>query len=352
MIGNRSSIAFYKGDIYRMDQPIKLSILDQSPVRKGGTAFEALQESVALVRQADQLGFHRYWLSEHHNTASLAGSSPEVLIAHLAGQTRNIRLGSGGIMLPNHSALKVAESFRTLETLFPGRIDLGIGRAPGGDRITSMILNPANSFSEEDFIQQLIDLQHYLDLPSEYEKQYPKVQAIPLADTAPDLWILSSSGQSGVFAAHLGMGLAFAHFINPTGGPEAVAMYRSRFKPSETLKEPQVSVGVFVLCADTEEKALELQQVMDFQMLKIERGISEGTSSFEEIKDYQYNEAEKQRIAYNRQRMVYGNPEQVKEKLTALAKRYDVNEIMAATITYDFKDRIHSYELLAKEFGL
>lgn len=331
---------------------ITLSILDQSPVRKGGTAREALQESAALAKRADELGYKRYWLSEHHNTGSLAGSAPEVLIAHLAGQTKNLRFGSGGIMLPNHSALKVAENFRTLETLFPGRIDLGIGRAPGGDRITATVLNPSNNFNERDFIQQLIDLQHYLDIPNEFEKQYTGVNAIPLADSAPELWLLSSSGQSGLFAAHFGIALSFAHFINPVGGPEAVALYRNRFQPSEALKEPKVNVGIFVLCAETEEKALQLQKVMDVQMLRIERAITEGIPPYEEIKDLRFSEAEEQRILFNRQRMVYGTPEQVKKKLEAIAGAYGVDEIVVVTITHDFNDRLRSYELLADAFGL
>lgn len=331
---------------------ITLSVLDQSPVRKGGTAGEALANSTVLARRADELGYKRYWLSEHHNTASLAGSAPEILIAHLAAQTKNIRFGSGGIMLPNHSALKVAENFRTLETLYPGRIDLGIGRAPGGDRLTASVLNPSNNFDEQEFLRQLIDLEHYLGIDNQYEKQYTGVNAIPFADTAPSLWLLSSSGQSGIFAAHFGMALSFAHFINPAGGPEAVKLYRDRFQPSEILKEPEVNVGVFVLCADTEEKARQLQEVMDVQMLRIEQGKAEGILSYEDVKDIEFNEVEKQRIQFNRQRMIWGTPQQVKAQLTNLAERYDVNEIVVVTITHDFADRLRSYELLAEAFDL
>jgi luciferase family oxidoreductase group 1 len=331
---------------------IRLSILDQSPVRKGGTAQQALQETLTLAKRADELGYTRYWLSEHHNTGSLAGSAPEVLIPYLATQTKRIRLGSGGIMLPNHSALKVAENFRTLETLFPGRIDLGIGRAPGGDRITAAILNPSNNFNEKDFVQQLIDLQHYLDLPTQYDDYNERIKAIPLAETAPALWVLSSSGQSGLFAAHFGMAFSFAHFINPIGGAEAVKMYRDRFQQSAQLQEPLANVALFVMCAETEEKAMELQRVMDVQFLRIEQAISEGIPSYEDIKDLQFSEAEQQRILFNRQRMVSGTPEQVKTKLTALAEAYDVDELVIVTITHDFEDRIKSYELLAHVFEI
>ncbi|MES2730892.1 MAG: LLM class flavin-dependent oxidoreductase [Bacteroidota bacterium] len=335
-----------------MNTTIKLSVLDQSPIRKGGTAAQAIQESVQLARLADRLGYTRYWLSEHHNITSLAGSTPEVLIAHLAGETHRIRLGSGGIMLPNHSALKVAENFRMLEILFPGRIDLGMGRAPGGDRLTAALLNPSNNFSEQDFVQQLIDLQNFLTDNAEPGSIHEKVKAIPLAETVPDLWILTSSGQSGLVAAHFGMALSFAHFINPVGGAQAVRAYQKRFKPSARFLKPEASVGIFVNCADTEEKASQLQAVMDWQLLNIERGVSEGFPAFEQIKSHRYSHAELERIQLNRGRMVSGTPDQVKEALEILADAYEVEEIVVATITHDFADRIRSYELLAEAFQL
>src|SRR3954467_4679985 len=167
---------------------IRLSVLDQSPIRRGSNAHEALQESVQLVRLADELGYTRYWLSEHHNTTMLAGSAPEVLIARLANESKNIRLGSGGIMLPNHSALKVAENFRLLEALYPQRIDLGLGRAPGGDRLTSQLLNPSNTFSPQEYVQQIRDLESYLlETPSAANLD-GRIMAIPSINTAPPLW--------------------------------------------------------------------------------------------------------------------------------------------------------------------
>ncbi len=335
-----------------MNNSISLSILDQSPIRRGNTAGQALNETIELARQADQWGYTRFWVSEHHNTQTLAGSSPEVLIARLANETKNLKLGSGGVMLPNHSTLKVAESFRTLEALYPGRIDLGIGRAPGGDRITASLLNPSNTFNEKDFVQQLVDLQHYLGIENEYPKQHSRVHAIPMADTAPDLWILSSSGQSGLFAAHLGMALSFAHFINPNGGPQSASHYRQRFRPSAQLKEPKVTVGVFVLCAETEEKALELQKVMDVLMLNMEKGKSEGIPCYEEIKNYKFTFDEQDRVRFNRKRMVFGTPAQVKQQLESMAAAYGTDELIAVTITEKFEDRLRSYELLAKEFNL
>src|SRR6202012_1831731 len=233
---------------------IRLGVLDQSPVRKGVTAEQAVQETVALAKYTDELGYSRFWVSEHHNTGSLAGSTPEVLLAYIASQTQNIRIGSGGVMMPNHSALKVAENFRMLEALAPGRIDLGMGRAPGTDRLTASVLNPSNQFREQDFIDQLYDLRNYFHDTGEPGSPLSKIRAIPQVQTVPDMWLLSSSGQSGLFAAHFGMGLSFAHFINPIGGPEAVAMYRERFQPSDELKHEQANVAIFVFCSEDAEK--------------------------------------------------------------------------------------------------
>ena len=206
---------------------IRLNVLDQSPIRPRATARQALLETVELAQLADRLGFNRFWVSEHHNTDTLAGSAPEVLIAHLGSQTQRIRLCSGGVMLPHYSALKVAENFRLLEALFPGRIDLGMGRAPGGDRLTAHALNPHNTFSEQDFVEQLMDLQAYLRDEKVPDTIHERVMAAPQAATSPELWLLSSSGQSGLFAAHLGMAFSFAQFINGNGGPAARRPYAS-----------------------------------------------------------------------------------------------------------------------------
>ncbi|NSL85452.1 LLM class flavin-dependent oxidoreductase [Chitinophaga sp. Mgbs1] len=331
---------------------MKLSVLDQSPIRKGSNATEALHESVELAKLADKLGYTRYWLSEHHNTKSLAGASPEILIARLAGVTERIRLGSGGVMLPNHSALKVAENFRLLEAMYPGRIDLGIGRAPGGDRITAHLLNPSNTFDPKEFVQQLVDLQAWLTDTAAPGSMQEKVRAIPSIPTTPDLWILTSSGESGLLAAHFGMALSFAHFIYPVGGPQAVSNYRKQFKPSAWLSAPQASVGIFVFCADTEEKAAQLQAVMDYRLLSFEKGRYDLNIDYADVKDITYTPEEQQRIQANRGRMVAGTPTQVKAQLEQLAAAYDVDELVIATITPDHADRLRSYELLAQSFGI
>ncbi len=331
---------------------LRLNVLDQSPIRPGSTARQALLETVQLAQLADRLGYTRFWVSEHHNTHTLAGSTPEVLIAHLGSQTSRIRLGSGGVMLPHYSALKVAENFRLLETLFPGRIDLGMGRAPGGDRLTAHALNPHNTFSEQDFVEQLMDLQAYLRDEKVPDTIHERVMAAPQAATSPELWLLSSSGQSGLFAAHLGMAFSFAQFINGNGGPAAVRQYRERFRPSRELAAPLANVAVFVLCADTEEKARELRAAMDLLLLRFGKGERGSFPTAAEVAAYQFTAEDQAHLAFNRNRVVSGTPAQVQQQLTQLAADYGVDEITAVTITADFRDRRRSYELLAEAFAL
>jgi luciferase family oxidoreductase group 1 len=331
---------------------LRLNVLDQSPIRPGATPRQALLETVELAQLADRLGYTRFWVSEHHNTNTLAGSTPEVLLAHLGNHTQRIRLGSGGIMLPHYSALKVAENFRMLESLFPGRIDLGMGRAPGADRLTAYALNPSNQFNEKDFVEQLMDLQAYLRDEKVPDTIHERVMAIPQSATAPELWILSSSGQSGLFAAHLGMAFSFAQFINGTGGPQAVRTYRERFRPSLELAEPLANVAVFTLCADTEEKADELRKAMDMQLIRFNRGEFRTFPSAEEVRAYQFTAEDQSHLLHNRARVVSGTPAQVHAQFTQMAADYGVDEITAVTITADFEDRRRSYELLAEAFEL
>ena len=331
---------------------IRLSVLDQSPVRKGVTAEQAVRETIELAKYADQLGYTRFWVSEHHNTGSLAGSTPEVLIAALAAHTKNIRVGSGGVMMPNHSTLKVAENFRMLEALAPGRIDLGMGRAPGTDRLTAAVLNPSNQFREQDFVEQLYDLTNYFHDRGDPGTPLSKIRAIPQVQTVPAMWLLSSSGESGLFAAHFGMGLSFAHFINPIGGPAAVAAYRARFKPSEDQAEPAASVAIFIFCSEDEEKIRRHQALMDFRFNQFEQGKGLSPVGYEDIKDVTYTVNEQERIMHNRKRVITGKPDAIKAKLIRLADEYQVDEIIAVTITEDFDDRLTSYRLLAEQFQL
>jgi luciferase family oxidoreductase group 1 len=335
-----------------MSSSIRLSVLDQTPIRHGSDAPAALRESIRLARLADQLGYTRYWLSEHHNTITLAGAAPEVFIARLAAETKNIRLGSGGIMLPNHSTLKVAENFRLLEALYPGRIDLGLGRAPGGDRLTAQLLNPSNTFDPQDYVRQIRDLQAFLSdtpTPGTFEG---KIRAIPHIETQPELWMLTSSGESAYLAAHFGIALSFAQFINPVGGPEAIKAYRDNFKPSATLAEPKASVGIFAFCSEDPKKVQEVQALVDYRLLGFEKGRYDEIPTVAAATAYQYTPAEQQRVLYNRQRTAIGTPKEMKEKLETLAKAFNVDEIVISTFTATPEDRFRSYELLAGLFAL
>ncbi|MBC8034663.1 MAG: LLM class flavin-dependent oxidoreductase [Chitinophagaceae bacterium] len=331
---------------------LKLGVLDQTPVRRGSNASEALQESIQLVKLADELGYSRYWISEHHNTVTLAGAAPEVFIARLASESVRIRLGSGGIMLPNHSTLKVAENFKLLEALYPGRIDLGLGRAPGGDRLTAQLLNPSNSFDPREYIKQLGDLKSFLYDEATEGTAYGKVRAIPRIDTAPALWMLTSSGESAYLAAHFGMALSFAQFINPIGGAEALRNYRERFRPSAELPEPLANVGIFAFCSESEQKVKEVQAMMDYRLISFEKGRFEESFSYEDIKDYKYSDMEWQRVLHNRNRMVVGTPDLVEHTFRELADRFEIDEIVVSTFTDSFEDRLQSYKLLAEIFAL
>jgi luciferase family oxidoreductase group 1 len=245
---------------------LRLGVLDQSPVRGGGPA-DAIHETLELAEICDRLGYSRYWLAEHHATPGLAGSSPEVLIGQVAARTSRIRVGSGGVMLQHYSPLKVAESFRVLEALFPGRVDLGIGRAPGSDQMTARALREDGS--PEYFPQQVADLVGFLhgELPPGHP--YARVLAMPTGPTAPEVWLLGSSDQSAALAAHLGTGFSFAHFINQEGGAEVTRGYRRAFRPSAWLEAPRSSAAVFVVCADTEAEARRLGKSRELFIVRL-----------------------------------------------------------------------------------
>ena len=330
-----------------------LSVLDQSPVRSGGTAADAFNETIALAQAAERWGYHRYWLAEHHATEGLAGAAPEVLIARVAAATSAMRVGSGGVMLSHYSPLKVAEQFRVLETLYPGRIDLGIGRAPGSDQLTARALQAGPvAIGVEYFPSQVQDLLGYLGdgLPADHP--FARIRVTPEPATRPEVWLLGSSYQSALVAAYLGCAFSFAHFITDQGGVEVMAAYRDRFRPSAHLAAPLGSIGVFVLCADTDAEAQRLAQSRDLWRLRLDQGYLGPVPSIAEAEAHEYSREDRLRIAMNRRRMVIGAPEQVKERMLELAERYGVGEIVAVTICHEFTPRLRSYELLAQAFEL
>ena len=329
---------------------LKLGILDQSIVTHGKTAVDAIEETIATVKLGEKLGYNRFWVSEHHNSSFIAGSTPEVLMVKLADETKNIRIGSGGVMLPNHSALKVAENFRMLETLFPGRIDLGIGRAPGGDRITAALLNPSNDFSEESYLRQLEYLQRFFR--DEAATKYGPLLAVPQSPTIPSQWVLSSSGGSAKIAAQFGLGLVVARFINGFAQPDIVDIYRRNFEASSQFSKPHALLSISVLCGETEEQARNMRKFIDYVLVQFEQGKFDNFGDEEYIRKYQFNLAEQERIQRNRGRVISGTKDEVKEKLLALANDFDVDEVIVSTMANNTQNRRRSFELLAEAFGL
>jgi len=331
---------------------LRLGVLDQSPVRSDATPAEAIRETLALAQATDRLGYHRYWLAEHHSTPALAGPSPEVLIPQVAAVTTGIRVGSGGVMLQHYSALKVAESFRVLETLHPGRIDLGIGRAPGSDQVTARALAGPFGGGIEDFPDKIADVLGFLhgELPPEHP--HARVLAMPTGPGAPEVWLLGSSDQSAALAAHFGTGFSFAHFINAEGGATVTRAYARAFKPSPLLAEPRASVAVFVVCAPTEEEARRLAQSRDLFIVRLYTGRLSRYPSVAEAEAYEYSPREWAIVEHARRRRIAGTPEQCRTGLEALAAEYGVDEVVGVTITESWETRLRSYALLAEAFGL
>lgn len=332
---------------------VTLSVLDQSPIRRGGTAQDALRETLELAEIADRLGYRRYWLAEHHSSGGLACASPEILIPQVAARTRRIRVGSGGVMLSHYAPLKVAENFRMLESLYPGRIDLGVGRAPGSDgRTAQALVHGPGALGVEYFQSQLQDLYGFItgELPDGHP--FHGVHAMPEGPTNPELWLLGSTIASATYASRLGWGFSFAHFISPEGGENVVRNYRSAFQPSSLLKQPRASLAVSVTCAETEQEAERLSwSRWGWRVIsqKQERG---GIPSPEEALAYPYAPSERQYIDYMRGRSIYGDPQQVRTRLLALGDQYGVDEFVVVTVTHDFAARVRSYELLAEAFNL
>ncbi|WP_169570254.1 LLM class flavin-dependent oxidoreductase [Sneathiella limimaris] len=332
---------------------IKLSVLDQSPVRSGATAQDALRETIELARLTDRLGFHRYWVAEHHASSGLTGSAPEILLARLGAETSRIRLGSGGVMLSHYSPFKVAEWFNLLESLYPGRIDLGIGRAPGSDQITAHALAYGNApRGPREYPSQVRDLMSFLS--GNFEEGHPlkNVIATPVPPSQPHLWMLGSSDQSAQMAALFGTPFSFAHFITDEQGPEIMQMYRSMFEPSDIAEVPEGNIGIFVICAETEEEAKRLAASRDLWRTRLDTGHIGPVPSVEEALAYEYSPIEEQRRQYHSRRNIIGTPAQVKEKLLQTLDRYQVDEAVIVTITHSHEARLKSYELIAQEFGL
>ncbi len=330
---------------------MRLSVLDQSPGVSGHTPAQAIAETLALARRAEALGYHRYWLAEHHAIAALADPCPEVLLARLGAETQRMRVGTGGVLLPYYSAFRVAETFRMLEALYPGRVDLGIGRAPGGDARTARAVGGGRFPEADDFPQRVWELVGHLDgtLPEDHPNAQVRVQ--PGGATAPEVWLLGSSDYSGVLASQLGLRFAFAHFINAHGGDAVTRFYKDRFQRSAREASPHAILCCLVICGESDAEAERLAQVVDLRRLQMAYNLDTPIPTLAEAEARSYTEIERQHIAGQRARCVVGGPARCKARLTELAAQYSADELMVLTITGDYGSRLASYERLAEAFS-
>ncbi|MEU4715762.1 LLM class flavin-dependent oxidoreductase [Micromonospora purpureochromogenes] len=322
-----------------------MSVLDLAPVARGASAGEALRATTELARRTEELGYRRFWVAEHHNMPAIASSAPAVLLAHLAAHTSTIRLGSGGVMLPNHAPLVVAEQFGTLEALHPGRIDLGIGRAPGTDQVTALALRRTmEGLSAEGFPRELADLMNYFsgDEPGQ-------ITATPGLGQSPAVWLLGSSGFSAQLAGLLGLPFSFAHHFSAQNTLPALQLYRQNFRPSRWLEQPYAMVAVNVVCAETDERAEWLAGPSALSFLKLRTGRPEPLATPEEAAAYPYNEFEREFVRQRRDGQAMGSPETVRRQLGDLLARTGADELMVTTMVYDVADRVRSFELVADE---
>jgi luciferase family oxidoreductase group 1 len=321
-----------------------LSILDLVPVQQGSTPGDALRRSLDLARHAEALGYTRYWVAEHHNMTGIASAATSVVIGFLANGTSTIRVGSGGIMLPNHSPLVIAEQFGTLASLYPGRIDLGLGRAPGTDQATAQALRHGGP---DDFPRQLTDLLGFFTGQWPEKHPYQKVHAIPGEGNIPDVWLLGSSGYSAQVAGALGIPFAFAHHFMPQNTLPALDLYRQSFSPSAALEKPYSMIAAGVVCADTDEHARFLAGASALSFLKLRSGRPGRVPTPEEAAAYPYSPMEKAFIEDRQSTQYIGAPGTVIEGLAHLIKQTGVDELMITTQTHDPADRQHSFDLVA-----
>jgi luciferase family oxidoreductase group 1 len=331
---------------------IPLSVLDLSPVSAGATAAQALRNSLDLARLADGLGYTRYWVAEHHNLPSIASSAPEIMIGQIAAVTKNMRIGSGGVMLPNHAPLMVAERFKVLEALFPGRIDLGLGRAPGTDPATSYMLRRRQGINEEDdFLERFQELMLLETRGFPEGHPFHKVWAMPADVTLPPIYLLGSSDYSAQLAGQIGAAFSFAHHFATFDAVEAMKIYRDNFRPSAAHKAPYAILATHVVCADTDAEAERLATTVELNFVRRAKGEYLPLASPEDAAKYDYTPVDKARIAQNRSRLTVGSPATVKARLAPLMAATQANELMVTTMVFDHAARKHSYELLAQAFA-
>ncbi|PLS09544.1 LLM class flavin-dependent oxidoreductase [Neobacillus cucumis] len=327
---------------------MKLSILDQAPISSNQTAREALNESMKLAQMGEKFGYIRYWIAEHHDLPGLACSAPEVMLSYIGANTSRIRIGSGAVLLPHYKPFKIAEVYNMLATLFPGRIDIGIGRAPGGSAEASNALS-------DNFLQQVwnmpksvTELLHFLenDFPPDHE--FKKLSASPVPPVSPSPWLLGTSKKSAILAAENGMAYAFGQFMSDNDGEEIIQQYLTSFKPRKQNDKPEVIVTVNAICAETDEKAEEMALSSIVWRIKRGKGEEGGVPSVLEAKQYKLDDKERETARKMMENMIIGNPKKVAKKLSEIAKLYQADEIMVVTITHSPADRVKSYQLIAE----
>ena len=332
------------------DKSLKLSVLDQSVISKGDSASTTLQKTVKLAQLSEDLGYTRFWVAEHHNTNGMAGSSPEILISHIASMTRKIRVGSGGVLLPQYSPYKLAENFKVLEALFPKRVDLGVGRSPGGSATTRLALTDGLRKSLNEFPRQVKDLQGFLQNQLPEDHPFHDVKAFPMTANLPEVWLLGITHRGARLAAEYGTAYTYGHFITPENGQLSMDIYYKQFQPSPLLAKPKANVCVFVVCAATQERAEELALSQDMWLLAVEKGIDTRIPSILEAKNIPLTYDDRSKIKENRKRMIIGTPQKVKSELLRLSEDYQTEEFMIISNIHDFQDKIESYTLLAETF--
>jgi len=332
---------------------IPLSILDLSPVAAGSSGAQALRNTLDLARLADGLGFTRYWVAEHHNLPAIASASPDIMIGQIAAITTHMRIGSGGVMLPNHAPLIVAERFKLLEALFPGRIDLGLGRAPGTDPATSYALRRRQGISEEDdFLDRFNELMLLETNGFPAGHPFHNVHAMPTDVPLPPVYLLGSSDYSAQLAGHIGAAFSFAHHFAHFDAVEAMRLYRDNFRPSPAHATPYSILATHVVCADTDAEAERLAATVDLNIVRRSKGEFLPLASPEDAAAYDYSPVDRARIAQNRARMAVGAPATVKARLVPLIEATQANELMVTAMIFSHTARKRSYELLAQVFGL
>ncbi len=328
---------------------MKLSILDQSPISSNQTAKDALNASMKLAQVGEALGYYRYWIAEHHDLPGLACPAPEIMLSYIGANTSRIRIGSGAVLLPHYKPYKVAEVYNMLATLFPGRVDVGIGRAPGGSAEATNALS-------DNFLQQVWnmpekvnELLHFLenDFPADHE--FAKLSASPIPQEPPVPWLLGTSKKSALLAAENGLAYAFGQFMSGNDGAEIIQQYLDAFKPTNPRKIPEVIITVTAICAETDEKAEELALSTLIWAVQRAKGEEKGVPSISEAKEYPLNDKEMGTIDKMKQNMIIGNPKKVMEKINEVKTMYRADEVMIVTITYSPEDKIQSYQLIANE---